>query len=114
MESALAAIENAKYATAFPSGTAAVTAIASIFSPGDHFVVSKDIYGGTMEYFLSRASRQGIIVEFADFNNEQELKNTLQGNTKLVWFETPTNPTMTIVDIKAVCEVARSVSKASI
>lgn len=88
-----------------------MTAIASIFSPGDQFVVSKDIYGGTMEYFLQRAPRQGIQVDFVDFNNLDELKKTLKPDTKLVWFESPTNPTMTIVDIKAVCEMTRSVSK---
>lgn len=111
LERSLAALEGAKYAVTFPTGMAAVTSIASMFSPGDHFVISNDIYGGTMKYFLEVAPRQGFQVDFVDMvSNHSELKRMIRPNTKMMWFETPTNPTMSLVDIKKVSEIAKKIS----
>lgn len=112
LEKCLCALEGAKYAATFPTGMAAVTAIASIFSPGDHFVVSNDIYGGTMKYFKEVAPRQGFQVDFVDMTSDDylELRRKLRPYTKLMWFESPTNPTLNLVDIKAVSDIAKTIA----
>lgn len=111
LEKRLAALEGAKYAATFPSGVCVTFAIGQLFKPGSHFVISTEIYGGTMKCFVNMEQRNGFDVDYVDFTDLKSLKSHLKSDTKLMWFETPTNPTLTVVDIKAVCELARSVAK---
>lgn len=111
LEKRLAALEGAKYAATFPSGVCVTFAIGQLFKPGSHFVISNDIYGGTMKCFVNMEQRNGFEVDYVDFTDLKSLKNHLRSDTKLMWFETPTNPTLTLVDIKAVCDLAKSVAQ---
>lgn len=105
-------MENAKYAATFPSGVSVVFAIGSLFSPGDHFIVSNDLYGGTLKCFANLERRNGMHVDYLDIATDMTaLKKHLRSDTKLLWLESPTNPTMTVVDIKACSELAKSISK---
>jgi len=105
LEKCLAALDGAKHAITFASGLAATTAITTLLSSGDHAIAMDDLYGGTNRYFRKVASRMGIEVTFVDLTNAQNVSTALRPNTKMVWIETPTNPTLKIVDIKAVCEI---------
>ncbi|MBI1729903.1 cystathionine gamma-synthase [Candidatus Acetothermia bacterium] len=99
-EQALAALEGAKYATAFSSGVAATSAVATLLSPGDHVICSDDTYGGTYRLFEKVYKKYGIEFSYVDTSNLKNIK--LKKNTKLIWVETPSNPLMKISDIKGI------------
>jgi len=105
LEKCLASLDGAKHAMTFASGLAATTAITTLLSNGDHAVAMDDLYGGTNRYFRKVASRMGIEVTFVDMTNADNVTKALKPNTKMVWIETPTNPTLKVVDVKAVCEI---------
>lgn len=110
----LAAMEGAKFASTFPTGVSVVFAFGSMLSPGDHIIVSNDLYGGTMKCFVNMKDKKGLNIDYVDMITDtdyKELRAALKPNTKLLWLESPTNPTMNVVDIKAVSEVAKSVAK---
>ena len=114
LEKRLAALEGAKYAATFPSGVNVAYALAGLFYPGDHFVVSSLLYGGTMKCFVNMEERRGFKIDYvdlsvADFNSV--LKKSLKMDTKMLFFETPTNPTMTVIDIQSVVETAKQINK---
>lgn len=114
LEKRLAALENAKFAATFPSGVSVAFAFGHLFPPGSHFIVSKDVYGGILKCFLNMEKRSGFTISYLDMTNSSQLKAALKEDTKLVWFETPTNPTLTVVDIKGVSELVRSVAKEAV
>jgi cystathionine gamma-lyase len=92
----VATAENAKYCVAFSSGSAATSAIVHLLNHGDHILCVDDVYGGTQRYFRRIVQpSNGIKVDFCDLSKEIPF----QENTKLVWLETPTNPTLKITDI---------------
>ncbi|KAK4319700.1 hypothetical protein Pmani_009358 [Petrolisthes manimaculis] len=107
LEKGLATIENAKFGLAFASGLAATTTITHLLSTGDHIVVMDDLYGGTNRYFRRVASRMGYEIDFVDASDSKKVEAALKPNTKMVWTETPTNPTMKIVDIAAVSAIVK-------
>lgn len=108
LEECVAAIEGGTHGHAFASGLAATTAIVQTFlEQGDHIVTSDDVYGGTNRLFNRVLKKAGISASFVDLENEEAVKAAMQSNTKLVWIETPTNPTMKIIDIAAVAKIAR-------
>ncbi|KAK3892539.1 hypothetical protein Pcinc_003615 [Petrolisthes cinctipes] len=107
LEKCLATIENAKFGLAFASGLAATTTITHILSTGDHIVAMDDLYGGTNRYFRNVASRLGYEIDFVDASDPKKVEAALKPNTKMVWTETPTNPTMKIVDIAAVSAIVK-------
>lgn len=112
MEKKLAALENAKYAATFPSGLSVVFSIGSLFSPGSHFIVSADLYGGSMKCFVNLSQRNGMDIDYVDMSRDvAALKKHLRSDTKLLWLETPTNPTLNVVDIRAVSTVAKAIAK---
>lgn len=112
LETRLAEMEGAKYAACFPSGVSVVFAIGSIFPPGSHFVVSRDLYGGTTKCFVEMAKKRNVSVDYVDMATDlTSLKKTVTSDTKLLWLESPTNPTMNVVDIQAVCAAAKAISK---
>ncbi|KAK3836352.1 MAG: Cys/Met metabolism PLP-dependent enzyme-domain-containing protein [Linnemannia elongata] len=105
-ETAVAALEGAKYGLAFSSGSATTATIVSSLPAGSHIVSVNDVYGGTYRYFTKVASVLGVEVTFVDLADAANVASVIRPNTKLVWVETPTNPTLRLVDIKAVAEIA--------
>jgi cystathionine beta-lyase/cystathionine gamma-synthase len=104
----LASLENAKYAFALNSGCSALLTISNLLSSGDHVLCVDDVYGGTQRYLRKILSeRQGVQVEFADFGNLDVVRKSMKPNTKLVWAETPTNPTLKICDIAAIAKICK-------
>ncbi|XP_018315202.1 putative cystathionine gamma-lyase 2 [Mycetomoellerius zeteki] len=108
LETCLAALENAKHAFCFSSGLGTLTAIAGLLEAGDHLIVGDDLYGGTNRYIQKCSSKQGVQHTFVDMTDVQNVKDAIQPNTKMVWLETPTNPLMKLIDIKAVAESLKS------
>lgn len=108
LEAALAALERARHGISFASGLAAVHAIAQLLNPGDHVLVCDDVYGGTGRLFRRLFAKYGIQFDFVDMRRAADLKPLFQPKTRLVWIETPTNPLLRIVDIRAVTDLARA------
>jgi cystathionine gamma-lyase len=101
----MAAAENAKYGIAFASGSAATSAIVHLLNNGDHILCVDDVYGGTQRYFRRIVQpSNGIEIEFCDLTGNIPFHS----NTKLIWLETPTNPTLKITDIARVSEEAKA------
>lgn len=107
LESCLAALENAKHGLAFSSGMGATDAVMKLLSPGDEVITGDDLYGGSYRIFTKIFSNYGIKFHFINMNDAQNVKQYVNKNTKLIWIETPTNPTMQIVDIEAVSAIAK-------
>ncbi|XP_026320146.1 cystathionine gamma-lyase-like [Hyposmocoma kahamanoa] len=106
LEKCLASLEEAKHALTFASGLGAQTAILSILSSEDHIVASVDIYGGTRRLFENYISRKSVEVTFADFDQYDNISRAIKNNTKMLWFESPTNPTLKIFDIEKIAKLA--------
>jgi len=106
LEKCLAALDGASDCITFASGLAATAAITTMLSSGDHLIAMDDLYGGTNRYFRKVATKSGIQVSFVDCTNPANVEKAMKPNTKMVWIETPTNPTLKITDIAAVCEIA--------
>jgi cystathionine gamma-synthase/cystathionine gamma-lyase len=102
LETQLAALEEARYGSAFASGMAATSAVLNILSAGDHVVVTDDLYGGTYRLFSKVLSRYGLTFSFVDMSDLDAVRRAVAPNTKLFWIETPTNPLLKLVDIAAV------------
>merc|ERR1712013_791138 len=107
LERCLASLDNAKYAATFASGLAACSSIVNLLSAGDHIVSMDDIYGGTNRFFRKVASRMNIETSFVDAMIASNIEDAIRPNTRMVWIETPTNPTLKIVDIRAVSEITK-------
>ena len=107
-ESVIAQCENAKFGLAFGSGSAATATVMHLLNAGDHVISVDDVYGGTQRYFKRIASHtNNITYTFVDFNVEGEFEQAITEKTKLVWLETPTNPTLKISDIAKVAAVCK-------
>jgi cystathionine gamma-lyase len=108
LEKCIAALENGKHCMVFSSGLGATTAITHMLKAGDHIVAMNDLYGGTNRYFRKVAAKFNLETTFVDLTNAENLKGAMKPNTKMVWLETPTNPTMQLVDIKACADIAHT------
>jgi cystathionine beta-lyase/cystathionine gamma-synthase len=106
LESSIAALENARYGLAFASGMAAETAVSSLVRTGEHIVATKDIYGGTFRLFRHLREKYSIQSTYADFTDLNRLEEAFTPNTRLVWIESPSNPTLVVLDIAAIAELA--------
>lgn len=106
-EANVAACENARYGIGFASGSAATMTILHMLKAGDHVAAMDDCYGGTYRYFTKIATPMGLNFSFADFSQEGEVEKILTDKTKLIWMESPTNPTLKLTDIRKVAEVAK-------
>ncbi len=108
LERAVAALEGGTHGIAFASGSAATAAIAELAGPGDEILVGDDVYGGTFRY-LERVHRpHGVDARYVDLASGQDaLWEALSERTRLVWFESPTNPLLKLVDIAASAAVVR-------
>ena len=106
LEEALGALEGGR-ALCFSSGMAAESTFLSLFEPGDHVVLADDVYGGTYRLLSQVTNRWNLAFDVVDLSDLDALGGAIRDTTKLVWVETPTNPTMKIVDIAAVARLAR-------
>lgn len=106
-ESCLANLESGKYGFAFASGCAATSTLAHLLKQGDHLVCSDDVYGGTFRLFDKVIKNNGIEFSFVDLSNPENFKKAIKSNTKMVWIETPTNPLLKLIDIKAISDIAK-------
>jgi len=103
----LAALENGAKAICFSSGLAATDSIIRMLNPGDEILSTNDLYGGSYRLFVRVHGRFGIKSKFVDMSNPDSIREHITEKTKLIWVETPTNPMLNIVDIKAVCAIAK-------
>ena len=107
LEKCLASLENAKHGLCFSSGMGATDAVAKLLKPGDEVITGNDLYGGTYRMFTKVYEPMGVKFHFIDLLDPNNIKNYINTNTKLIWIETPTNPTMQIVDIVACSKIAK-------
>lgn len=107
LQNQLAALENGQHGICFASGLAATDAIMKLFQSGDHIISCNDLYGGTYRIFTKVYGKFGMEFSFVDMTNIANIENAIHPKTKLIWIETPTNPMLNIVDIAAVCELAK-------
>lgn len=108
LEDCLAALENARFGLAFSSGMGATDAVMKLLQPGDEVITGNDLYGGSFRMFTKIYANYGIKFHFANFAIEEEIALLINDKTKLIWIETPTNPTMQIVDIESVARMAKA------
>ncbi|KAL2885951.1 Cystathionine gamma-lyase [Ceratocystis lukuohia] len=106
-ETAVAALEGAQYALAYSSGSATTANILQSLAQGSHVVSVSDVYGGTHRYFTKVANAHGVTVSFTPAI-EADVTALIRPETKLIWIESPSNPTLSLVDIRAVADVAHS------
>jgi len=111
LEDNIAALEGGKHGLAFASGCAATTTVIQMLKAGDHVVCSDDVYGGTNRLFSKVINNNGIEFSFVDLTDLEKFKKSIKPNTKMIWIETPTNPMLKLVDIKAVVKISREKSK---
>ena len=114
LENSLALLEGGRKAWAFSSGMSAIAAVLKLFRSGDHVVVSDDLYGGTYRLFSDIYCRYGLEFDYVDFTDLPAVEAAVCGNTRAFFVETPTNPTMKVVDLKAVGELAHAAGLAFI
>ncbi len=107
LEDCLAALENAKYGLCFSSGMGAIDAVIKLLQPGDEVITSNDLYGGSYRMFTKIFANYGIKFHFIDMHDAQNITKYINAHTKLLWIETPTNPTMQIIDIVACAAIAQ-------
>ena len=107
LEEALAISENGKYGLSFSSGVAATDAVIKLLAPGDEVIAGNDMYGGTYRLFSKVFEKFGIKFHYVDMFDTTNISRVISERTKLLWVETPTNPLMNIVDIEAVCAIAK-------
>ena len=107
LENSLASIENGNYGLAFASGLAAIDAIIKLLKPNDEVISTNDLYGGTFRLFTKIFENYGIKFHFIGMESTQNIEGYINKNTKLIWVETPTNPMLNIIDIKATSIIAK-------
>jgi cystathionine beta-lyase/cystathionine gamma-synthase len=107
LETALASIENARFALSFSSGVAAADAVIRLLLPGDEVIAANDMYGGTFRLFSKIFEKTGIHFHYVNMQNSENIRAFINEKTKLIWTETPTNPLMNIVDLYAVASIAK-------
>jgi cystathionine beta-lyase/cystathionine gamma-synthase len=108
LETSLASLEGGTSAHTFASGMAAISALVTLLKTGDHVVCGENVYGGTPRLFNQIIAGYGIEFTYVDTADPETLKTALRPNTKLVHIETPTNPLMTLTDIRAVAAVCHN------
>lgn len=108
LEKKIASLEGAEDALGVSSGMAAISvALMAHLCSGDHVVVTKDVYGGTHKFLSTIASRYGIEYDFVDCTNLANIESAIKTNTRAVYIETPSNPSLTLIDIKKVSEITK-------
>lgn len=106
-ENCIASLEGGKFGFAFASGCAASTTVMHMLKQGDHVVAFDDMYGGTFRLFDKVLKHNGLEFTFTDLTSVDNFTQALKPNTKMVWLETPTNPTLKLTDIEAIVKIAK-------
>jgi len=107
LQKSLAALENGKFALCFSSGMGATDAVIKLLNPGDEVITSNDLYGGSYRMFKRVFEKYGIKFHFIDLANASNIEGYMNSKTKLIWLETPSNPLMNVIDIKACVDIAK-------
>lgn len=107
LENCLAALEGAAYGLCFSSGMGAMDAVLKLLRPGDEVITGDDLYGGSYRMFTKIFANYGIKFHFINLTEAGNIRKYLNANTKLLWVETPTNPTMQIIDLAACSKIAK-------
>ena len=107
LQQVLASLEGGRFGLAFASGMAATATICYLLRPGDHVLMSDDVYGGTYRLVSRVLGEWGVEHGTVDMTDTDAVRGAIRETTKLVWVETPTNPLLRIVDLAAVAEIAR-------
>ncbi len=106
LQNALAAAENGKYGICFSSGLAATDTLLKLFKPGDEIISTNDLYGGTYRLMRRIWEAYGLKFRFIDMSDASSIDQYITPSTKMIWVETPTNPLIRIIDIKACSAIA--------
>jgi cystathionine beta-lyase/cystathionine gamma-synthase len=104
LEACIAELEGGRYGLAFASGLAAIDTVMRLLNPGDHVIVGNDVYGGTYRLFERVLARYGLRFSWVDLTQPEAVDAALTPKTKLLWLETPTNPLMSLADMRAMVE----------
>lgn len=107
LEETIAELEGGTHGLAFASGMAAISNAFMLLSKGDHVLVTDDVYGGTFRLTTTVLHRFGIEHTFVDMTDLEAVKANIQPNTKVIYMETPSNPTLKITDIRSVVDIAK-------
>ena len=108
LEKIIAELEGGSIASAFASGLSAIDAVIKLLKSGDEIVAVDDIYGGAFRLFTQVYEKFGISVKYVDATNAENVFDAITPKTKLIWIETPTNPTLKISDIAAIAKIAKA------
>lgn len=107
LQEALAALEAGRHGLAFASGLAATNTVMNLLKAGDHVVCSDDVYGGTFRIFDKVWRQCGIDFTFVDARDPQRVEDAIRERTRLIWVETPSNPLLKLVDLRAIADIGR-------
>jgi cystathionine gamma-lyase len=103
----IASLENGKHCLCFSSGMGSMDAVMKLLRPGDEVITGDDLYGGSYRMFVKVFANYGIKFHFVSMTHAADIEKYVNSNTKLLWVETPTNPTMQIIDIEACAKIAK-------
>ncbi len=106
LEDCLAALEGGTYGFVFATGMAAEATILELYGPGDRLIVHDDLYGGTYRLLVNVTSKHGVQVDFVNLRDLEALRRAIRPNTRAIWTETPTNPLMNLLDLRAIADIA--------
>lgn len=110
LEANIATLENGKYGAAFASGIAAIDCVMKMLNQGDEVISTNDLYGGSYRLFRTIFEKYGIKFHFVSMEDLNTVADKINSKTKMIWLETPTNPTMKIIDIKGMAKIAQEKS----
>lgn len=108
LENLVATLEEGSTGAAFASGLAAIDAVLKLLKSGDEIIAVDDIYGGAFRLFTQVYEKFGISVKYVDTTDAENVFDAITANTKLIWIETPTNPTLKISDIAAIARISKA------
>ena len=104
----LAGLENGATGLAFASGLAAIDAVLKLLQSGDEIVAVDDIYGGAFRLFEQVYKKFGVNVRYVDASDPENIFQAISSRTRMIWLETPSNPTLKIADIAAIASIAKT------
>ena len=107
LEETIASLEQGEAGFAFASGMAAISTVFLLFSPGDHLIVSQDVYGGTYRVLTTLFARLGLRTTFVDTTDLAEVEQAIEERTKAIYVETPSNPILKVTDLRGIVELAK-------
>ena len=109
LEDVIAELEGGDTGFAFATGLAAIDSVLKLLSTGDEIIAVDDIYGGAYRLFTHVYEKLGVTIQYVDTTDVENVAKAVSGKTKLIWLESPTNPTLKVSDIQAISEIAKSV-----